>query len=376
MHAQHAWIQTNNRLEPFQIFLCAAADPPAQTMKSSTAHSTPPSDGSATVNSAGVHIFKLKDDQENLAPKLALKLAELSSNTEMNSYGVEQWEYLLRAGEVTALTVQEHDNGRRVLGCVLQVQYGRDVNAYGMMLVSPQARGQGLARRLLTSAMQLGQTSDDDDDDEFKTPKWHILGTCSEMGRPFYEKVGYKRVATVTRMTASFRRLQLPLLTTTDSENKLMVQIESEPANLDKLLELDYKATGIDRSKTLRSLASYPYVCAVTATDRASGKVVLAALVTRYSNSSSITIGPILGEEQHVPGLLRAVADHYLDQEGTDMVTVDEMALIISEHASLVGTLRDCGFETAFELGAMTLNGRDLPGRRELYLGLIHPTLG
>ena len=332
----------------------------AQNMKSFPTLTSAGDHRQATATSPGVQVVTLKDENE----KLALMLTGLSSKTEMSSYGVEQWNFLLRAGDVTALVVKD-DSTHHILGCVLKVQYGANVNAYGMMLVSPEARGQGLARRLLTKAMQLN-------DNDGTPPQWHILGTCTEMGRPFYEKVGYKRVATVRRMRVALKHLKFPTSTVKYPENKLNVQVESKPVNIDGLLELDYKATGLDRSKTLRSLASYPYVSTTTVTDE-SGNILLAALVTHHTGSNSIMVGPIIGEEEHVPNLLQAIRDYY---EAETPAAVDEMALIISDHDSLVETLSQAGFQPVFELGAMTLNGKALPGRGELYLGLIHPTLG
>ena len=52
------------------------------------------------------------------------------------------------------------------------------------------------------------------------------------------------------------------------------------------------------------------------------------------------------------------------------------MALIVLDHAPLVQALRQAGFVTVFELATMTLHGSPFPGERDLYLGIIHPTLG
>ena len=42
----------------------------------------------------------------------------------------------------------------------------------------------------------------------------------------------------------------------------------------------------------------------------------------------------------------------------------------------LVETLTSAGFEIAVEQVSMSFGGHALPGKRELYLGLMHPTLG
>ena len=43
---------------------------------------------------------------------------------------------------------------------------------------------------------------------------------------------------------------------------------------------------------------------------------------------------------------------------------------------SLVETLTSAGFEVAVEQVSMSFGGHALPGKRELYLALMHPTLG
>ena len=42
----------------------------------------------------------------------------------------------------------------------------------------------------------------------------------------------------------------------------------------------------------------------------------------------------------------------------------------------LVETLTSAGFEVAVEQVSMSFGGHALPGKRELYLALMHPTLG
>ena len=43
---------------------------------------------------------------------------------------------------------------------------------------------------------------------------------------------------------------------------------------------------------------------------------------------------------------------------------------------SLVETLTSAGFEVAVEQVSMSFGGHALPGKRDLYLALMHPTLG
>jgi GNAT superfamily N-acetyltransferase len=112
------------------------------------------------------------------------KLVQLAQGTEMAVYKHEQWRFLLENEDVSAYVVPD-DNGQdgQLLGSVLRVAQGGDDAAFGMMLVSPAARGRGLARLLLETAM--GDTDSG----------LRILGTCTELGRPMYEKMGYAHQA-------------------------------------------------------------------------------------------------------------------------------------------------------------------------------------
>lgn len=293
-------------------------------------------------------------------PTLAQRLTQLASNTEMKSYGVEQWQFLLDAGDVTPLVVANRDTSDDImllLGCVLRIQYGLH-SAYGMMLVSPETRGQGLARKLLERAMAL-------------PGDLKILGTCTELGRPFYEKVGYKRVASVTRMTIPLNEMSSTMgdspRSIQNGDYTIRIDNDGHPS-MAKVLELDAIATGLDRSATLQAIQMYPYVSTATIAD-ADGTIQIAALITKHTGSDICTVGPILGKEEFLLPLLHGIRNEYAG-------TTKEMALIVSDHANVVETLKSAGFNIAFELGAMTMDGVPMPGKRDLYLGLIHPTLG
>lgn len=295
---------------------------------------------------ATVLLVSSQQEKQGIAPALA----KLAAPTEMSSYGQEQWEFLLNAGTVQAFVVPHAQDQNALLGCVLKIQYGIH-QAFGMMLVSKEARGQGIAKKLLTAAM-----------DSPASESMRILGTCTEMGRPMYEKLGFKRVATVTRMSIPTDELQFKIQ---DSETTNFAI--NQDTLLPQLLELDQQATGLDRSETLKAIYQYPYVTMVTLTR--DNQVVAAALTTQHTNSSLATIGPILGEEALVPTLLQGIK-LFLPS------SAKEMAVMVSDHLNLVQTLAQAGFQTVFQLGAMTMDGTPLPGQRGSYLGLIHPTLG
>jgi GNAT superfamily N-acetyltransferase len=309
-----------------------------------------PTRSPSPIQAADVQIVKAADEKTTLAKRLT----KLASNTEMKCIKDEKWQYLLDAGDVTPLIVPNQDNPADILGCVLRVRYGNHA-AYGKMLVSPDARGQGLARKLLQGAMNL-------------PGEMHILGTCTVMGQPLYEKIGYKRVSTVTRMTVDFENMHFQESSTTSGLDIRIGAPGTTSPLLDKFLALDTRATGLDRSQTLTAIQQYSYVSTTTIVDQ-NGEVKIAAMQTHHTGSPFIMVGPILGHEEYMPTLLHAIRDHYSPE-------VEKMALIVSDHPSIVERLQNAGFVTKSALGAMTLNGVPMPGERNLYLGLIHQTLG
>jgi GNAT superfamily N-acetyltransferase len=298
---------------------------------------------------AEVVVLKSRKELDSVAPKLA----QLSANTEMDSYGVDQWKYLLHAGDVSALVVPADDDDDKLLGCILQIGYGKQQSAaYGMMLVSPAARGRGLARQLLEAAMSLEPNDG-----------MHILGTCTQLGAPMYEKMGFRRVGNVTKLTIPWDQINFGASSANAQEGET-TQVGPSTEFFDDFLKLDSMVTGLDRSSTLSAIMSYPQVCIATAMK--DGELIAGAMATRSGNS--VVVGPILGKEPCVLPLVQAIVNFH--RHGSDV------SILVSDHPSLVDLLTENGFQVAFELGAMTMDGMLLPGSRDGYLALIHPTLG
>ena len=84
------------------------------------------------------------------------------------------------------------------------------------------------------------------------------------------------------------------------------------------------------------------------------------------SRDGGRVIGPLLGSHEAALPLVRAVAP---DGAAT-------LKAIGAPDDILVETLTSAGFEVAVEQVSMSFGGHALPGKRDLYLGLMHPTLG
>ena len=123
---------------------------------------------------------------------------DLSRGTEFGMYLEPQWRLLLNLEEVTAfVAISENRDpaggGKAGLdGCVLKLQLAKDEIGYGFVLVRRSKRGQGLARKLMETAMSSS------------TGKCrHVLAVCSALGQPLYRKLGYKEAGRVTYLSCS-----------------------------------------------------------------------------------------------------------------------------------------------------------------------------
>ena len=122
---------------------------------------------------------------------------------------------------------------------------------------------------------------------------------------------------------------------------------------------------GAARLAALADRADAPMRPAPIARDKASGEVVGAA-ISIVGRDGGRVIGPLLGTHEAALPLVHAVAP---DGAAT-------LRAIGGPADILVETLTSAGFEIAVEQVSMSFGGHALPGKRELYLALMHPTLG
>ena len=136
-------------------------------------------------------------------------------------------------------------------------------------------------------------------------------------------------------------------------------------ADIDAIAAIDQAATGLDRKRALQTLLAKPGALSALARDKASGEVVGAAISIKGRDGGRV-IGPLLGSHEAALPLVRAVAP---DGAAT-------LRAIGGPADILVETLTSAGFEVAVEQVSMSFGGHALPGKRDLYLALMHPTLG
>ena len=183
-------------------------------------------------------------DSESLK-SLIPSLSKLSAGTEMASYKNAQWHFLLGGGDdITAYIV--FDDSKHILGCVLRINLAKvDSNGgqtekysnsgFGMMLVRLEAWGQGLARKLLTSAMN-------------DSSGINVLAVCGALGYPLYRKLNFEDVGRVVALRAKLEDTRNSNFEVAKDE-RVTVTTHSHPIGKEiknLFIELDKAATSYD----------------------------------------------------------------------------------------------------------------------------------
>jgi GNAT superfamily N-acetyltransferase len=151
----------------------------------------------------------------------------------------EDWRNLL-AIEPRGCWVEEIDEAgaKTVAGSTTLVCYGRDLGWIGMVLVLPEFRGRGIARRLMEHALGFAE----------ENAVRCLALDATDMGWPLYRDLGFEDEAAIERWT-----LQVPLagsLQEADPSTGDVVNVE----RLATIMELDRPAFGADRGRMIEQI--------------------------------------------------------------------------------------------------------------------------
>jgi hypothetical protein len=216
---------------------------------------------------------------------LAPMLSRLSAGTEMSSYGIPQWNFLLGGGDINAYVAvvsdvpdvpsksddDQKDNNTLLLGSLLRVELnpastGTSASssassasssaAFGMMLVSTAARGKGVAKLLLNEAI-----NDDNDDSVLSSSSElllplplplpairKLLPVCTTAGQQVYSKLGFANVGKVTSLSTDIntaRNIQLPSLVVVEDEDDKDDDVNNNKNNMhNQCININVKTFG------------------------------------------------------------------------------------------------------------------------------------
>lgn len=196
--------------------------------------------------------------------------------------------------------------------------YGRELAWIGMVLTDPAYRGRGFARSLLEHALEY-----------LRRERVHwIKLDATAMGRPVYERVGFRDEATIERWV----RKPGAVRQHADSTGPFVLNAT-----------LDREAFGAERAPLLRTLAG------IEATSIAGEGFAMGR-----AGSTASFFGPCVARSKDV---VRDLLVWFLSKHGAESIYWD----ILAANGDAIELAREFGFERARELMRMSLAGVDDP---------------
>jgi GNAT superfamily N-acetyltransferase len=190
-----------------------------------------------------------------------------------------KWSLLLAASEVFGVDAPD---GRGLAGAVVLTRWAADYAAVGMMLVAARYERRGLGRALLEHLLRAAG--------EDAT----VTLFATDMGRPLYEKLGFKPVRRNVSFIGQFRPAA------SDNSKKRAapslagsVRFATE-ADLPDILALDRAAFGADRGQFLTRL---PAIADQMAVFEADGQGIVGYAAAWRNNPDSTVIGPLVAPD-------------------------------------------------------------------------------
>ena len=245
-----------------------------------------------------------------------------------------KWALLFEVGDVYGI----RDPAGGLAGSVTLTRYGPDLAIVSMMLVAARFAGRGLGRRLMSHVLaQAGDTT--------------TFLYATPLGRPLYDKVGFRAVGSVTTSVGRF------------TGGPAGGTRPAEPRDRDAILALDAEAVGADRTDLLTRYFGLAEQLRVIERDGAVRGFAAAA-----ANVENVVVGPLVAPDLDVARTLIADVASAIDAP----VRLD----LDHRHDGLLEWAAERGVTPANDASLMVRGGRDLPGARERLILPVMQALG
>ena len=206
---------------------------------------------------------------------------------------VEDWQFMFDAG--SGFVAQ--DNGA-VIGTALYWKYGADRGTLGLVIVSPQAQGRGIGRKLMDLVLEaLGH----------RVTFLH----ATPAGKPLYEKLGFDACGTVNQHQGTIG--DVPAVTPPAGEQLRPLTADDAP----KVIELASRASGLDRSTVIPALLD---VAQGVVLERA-GELVGFSLLRRFGRGYAI--GPVVATASPDDRRAKSLIAHWLARHAGEFLRID-----------------------------------------------------
>lgn len=189
------------------------------------------------------------------------------------------------------------DNGK-VIGTALYWRRGADRGTLGLVIVSPEAQGRGIGRKLMELVLDaLGN----------RVTFLH----ATPAGQPLYEKLGFAACGTVDQHQGTIGGV--PAVTPPAGERLRALT----GADLPKLIELASRASGLDHGETISALLP---VAQGVVLER-DGEVAGFSLFRRFGRGYAI--GPVVAAHSPDERRAKALIAHWLATSAGEFVRID-----------------------------------------------------
>lgn len=227
-------------------------------------------------------------------------------------------------------------DGKKLVGTVTTTVHGQRLAWIGMMLVHPDYRRRGLATELMRAAIDFLRGRD----------VATIRLDATPLGRPLYEKIGFRAEGTWSRWKAE-----------AFSDQSSGDEFARRPTLDASLLELDHQAFGADRGAMLRRLAE-------------AGRAIYGATGFAMLRPGRIAsqMGPVVASDPRVAGWL--VREVLRGQPGPFIWDVN------AANPDAIELAQSLGFRPFRELERMTLGEPTPPGQPERIFAFADPAIG
>ncbi|WP_400164102.1 GNAT family N-acetyltransferase [Brevibacillus sp. TJ4] len=260
-----------------------------------------------------------------------------------------QWDYseaevhtILALGPVFG----HKDEHGRLLSCAGVIRYEGGISVIGMVIVDPAFHGRGLGRSLMHICM------------EQVPPPAPIMLIATEMGRPLYEKLGFRAVDTIHKYICE--TFTCPSLEAADG-----VSIEAMRADdLHEVVQLDAQAVGTVREAFLRQRMMQAKTCLVARDASGSLKGYGFAVQT----PANLVTGPIVAADHNLA--VRIVSS--LAKEHAGQLRID----VPNGQFAFLDLLESCGFVKSNQPPVMVARASRMPERNQTYYAIASQFYG
>ncbi|GAA0375748.1 GNAT family N-acetyltransferase [Bacillus horti] len=268
-----------------------------------------------------------------------------------------QWDYTLEDVHtiLSSGTVFGHKTEQgKLLSSAALFPYGGGKHSFaslGMVIVHPDARGMGLGRKVTEACVAMAQGEP-------------VVLVATKQGVPLYEKLGFKKVATLQKLLAeSVGSPSAPILANMELPSIYQCRAYEE-ADFERVVEIDSAAFGATRETFLRVRIKQSRKAIVLINEQQD----VVGFGLGIAVSQLLLIGPLVAPSDSTAELvMREIVKGHAGQ-----VRID----VPEGHSSFITLLSSYGFQIANQPPVMLCHANELPKRNGCLYGIASQAFG